>query len=167
MLTAALARRSCLPRLPAGLDKLGFQYVNLDGGWQGGRYANGTVRARWGDHHSVATLADENVDPTRSASQVYENFTKFPSGIANLATYVHGLGLKFGSYTDRGTSTCDGRVGSQGHEAADAATYARFGADFVKEVRAVWRGGAGRAAQGRRHGAWRTAGGGWVGWVVV
>jgi hypothetical protein len=35
--------------------------------------------------------------------------------------------------TDRGTSTCVGRPGSQGHEKIDAQTYAKWGVDLVKE----------------------------------
>ena len=89
-----------------GLKDMGFSYVNLDGGWQGGRHANGTV---------------------------YENATKFPAGMRALAQHVHGLGLRFGAYTDRGKSTCDGHVGSAGYEASDALTYASWPADFVKE----------------------------------
>ena len=64
-----------------------FKYCNLDGGWQGGRYPNGTV---------------------------YANKTTFPSGIPALANYLHSKQLSFGSYTDRGGSTCDGRVGRRG-----------------------------------------------------
>ena len=88
-----------------GLRDLNYSYVNLDGGWQGGRFPNGSV---------------------------FENVTRFPSGMRALADYVHEKGLKFGSYTDRGSSTCDGRTGSLGREALDAATYAAWGADFVK-----------------------------------
>lgn len=76
-----------------GLANMGFAYVNLDGGWQGGRFPNGSV---------------------------YENSTSFPSGMKALADYVHSKGLLFGSYTDRGQSTCDGHVGSLGHELRDA-----------------------------------------------
>ena len=53
-----------------------------------------------------------------------------------VADYVHSKGLKFGIYTDRGTATCVGRPGSQGHEKEDATTYAAWGVDLVKEVRA-------------------------------
>lgn len=37
--------------------------------------------------------------------------------------------------TDRGTQTCAGRPGAQGHEAQDAQTYADWGVDYLKEVR--------------------------------
>ena len=57
----------------------------------------------------------------------------FPDGMKAVADYVHGKGLLFGVYTDRGEQTCVGRPGSQGYEAIDAKTYASWGVDYVKE----------------------------------
>lgn len=88
-----------------GLSTLNFTFLNLDGGWQGGRYANGTI---------------------------YENATKFPSGLKSLSSYVHSKGLFFGSYTDRGVRTCDNHVGSGGYYNEDANTWASWPSDFVK-----------------------------------
>ena len=83
----------------------------------------------------------------------------FPSGMKALADYVHAkgmrcrcrqpwllithrgsadsnlwhlTGLKLGVYSDAGTATCGGRVGSLGHEAADAARFASWGVDLLK-----------------------------------
>jgi alpha-galactosidase len=53
------------------LAKVGYQYVNVDAGWQNG--------------------VDQNGRPTY-------NTTKFPNGIKPVADYVHSLGLKFGIY---------------------------------------------------------------------
>ena len=36
---------------------------------------------------------------------------KFPNGIEEFIAYIHGLGLKFGLYSDAGTNTCAGRPG--------------------------------------------------------
>lgn len=58
--------------------------------------------------------------------------SRFPSGMAALATYVISKGLQFGIYTDRGTKTCAGRPGSFGFEAVDAATYASWNVTYVK-----------------------------------
>jgi len=88
------------------LAKFGYQYFNLDDCWADGRYANGTV---------------------------YPNALRFPQGLGPLIEYVHIIGLKFGLYTDRGTQTCAGKPGSYGYEAIDAATYAQWGVDFLKE----------------------------------
>eukprot|EP01119_Soliformovum_irregulare_P001318 TRINITY_DN11045_c0_g1_i1.p1 TRINITY_DN11045_c0_g1~~TRINITY_DN11045_c0_g1_i1.p1 ORF type:complete len:408 (-),score=91.68 TRINITY_DN11045_c0_g1_i1:124-1185(-) len=89
-----------------GLSKLGYNYVNLDDCWSGGRFPNGTQ---------------------------YSDPKSFPSGIKNLADYVHSLGLKFGLYTDRGNKTCAGRPGALGFEEIDARTYAEWGVDYLKE----------------------------------
>ena len=76
--------------------------------------------------------------------------TTFPNGIKAVADYVHSKvchvfiptlqfthsdvqGLKFGIYTDRGNQTCAGRAGSGGHEDLDAATFAEWGVDYLKE----------------------------------
>ncbi len=41
-------------------------------------------------------------------------------------------GLKFGIYTDRGTTTCAGRPASGGHELIDAQTFANWTVDYLK-----------------------------------
>lgn len=89
----------------SGMKEAGYQYVNIDDCWQVSRDSSGTI---------VADAA------------------RFPSGIAGLASYVHGKGLKLGVYSDRGTKTCAGRPGSEGYEARDAATYAAWGVDYLK-----------------------------------
>jgi alpha-galactosidase len=83
----------------------GYQYVVIDDCWQVARDADGRIVP----------------DPER-----------FPEGMQALADYVHGLGLKFGIYTDAGRRTCQGRPGSYGHEMQDALTYAEWGVDYVK-----------------------------------
>lgn len=90
-----------------GMLAAGYTYFNLDDGWAGNRLPNGTITA---------------VTPA------------FPSGtLAPLASYIASLGLSLGVYTDRGTTTCEGRPGSSGYEALDAATYAAWGIKYVKE----------------------------------
>jgi len=89
-----------------GLNKVGYEYVNMDDCWASGRDASG---------------------------RVYPDAKNFPNGIKAVADYVHSLGLKFGIYTDRGTKTCAGRPGSQGYEKIDAETYASWGVDYLKE----------------------------------
>ena len=89
----------------SGLKDAGYQYIVIDDCWQVSRDADGTIVA----------------DPTR-----------FPSGIAALAEYIHGLGLKFGLYSCAGTETCAGRPGSKGYEVKDADTYAAWKVDYLK-----------------------------------
>jgi alpha-galactosidase len=98
----------------SGMQAAGFEYVNLDDCWMDGRDANGNLK--W-------------------------NASKFPSGIPALAKYVHGKGLKLGIYETPNTVTCVGiyggiapsvAVGSLGHEAQDAQTFASWGVDYLK-----------------------------------
>ncbi len=98
--------------ISTGMKDVGYQYVNLDDCWMDGRDSSGKLQA--------------------SAS-------KFPSGIASLATYVHGKGLKLGIYSTPNTKTCAGLyggyaggVGSVGHETTDAQTWASWGVDYLK-----------------------------------
>lgn len=57
---------------------------------------------------------------------------KFPNGIKVCADYVHSKNLKFGIYSDAGTSTCAGKFGSYGYETIDANQYAEWGVDLLK-----------------------------------
>ncbi|WP_308167934.1 NPCBM/NEW2 domain-containing protein [Catellatospora tritici] len=89
-----------------GLDTAGYRYVNIDDCWMAStRDAQGKLRS----------------DPTR-----------FPSGIASLAAYVHGKGLKLGIYSSAGTATCQGLPASLDHEVVDAQTWASWGVDLLK-----------------------------------
>ena len=88
----------------SGLVGHGFQYVNIDDGWEGTRTPDGELPA---------------------------NAAKFPDMKA-LGDYVHAKGLKFGIYSSPGPTTCGGRAGSYQHELQDARTWARWGVDLLK-----------------------------------
>ncbi|MGD0832777.1 MAG: cellulose binding domain-containing protein [Terracidiphilus sp.] len=89
-----------------GMKAAGYEYINLDDCWMASsRDANGNLVA----------------DPT-----------KFPDGMAAVATYVHSLGLKLGLYEDMGTATCAGYPGSYGYYQQDIATYVSWGIDYIK-----------------------------------
>jgi alpha-galactosidase len=96
-----------------GLRAIGYRYVNVDDCWQApNRDARGRLRA----------------DPTR-----------FPEGMKALGDYIHAQGLSFGIYATPGRLTCGelyngypGRLGSLGHEAVDAQTFASWGVDYLK-----------------------------------
>ncbi|HEY3927804.1 MAG TPA: glycoside hydrolase family 27 protein [Candidatus Koribacter sp.] len=100
-----LIRQTADAMVSSGMRDAGYQYVVIDDCWQISRNKAGNIVA----------------DPKR-----------FPSGIKALADYVHSKGLKFGLYSDAGTATCQGRPGSLGHEAQDAAQYSNWGVDYVK-----------------------------------
>jgi alpha-galactosidase len=88
-----------------GMREAGYEYVHIDDCWQTTRTEDGTP------------VADPNT---------------FAGGIRALGDYVHARGLKLGLYASRGTETCAGRPGSQGHEARDAETFALWGVDYLK-----------------------------------
>jgi alpha-galactosidase len=98
-----LIRSEAAAMASSGMQAVGYTYVNIDDGWQGGRDSNGNIYAN----------------------------SNFPNMTA-LAAYVHSLGLKIGIYSSPGPRTCGGNVGSLGHEAQDAATFASWGMDYLK-----------------------------------
>jgi hypothetical protein len=87
-----------------GLVNHGWTYINMDDGWERPQRA-----------------ADGEVVPN----------AKFPDMKA-MVDYIHHLGLKAGIYSSPGPNTCGGFLGSYGHEAQDAATYAKWGIDYLK-----------------------------------
>ncbi|XP_071723861.1 alpha-galactosidase 2-like [Rutidosis leptorrhynchoides] len=90
-----------------GLATLGYQYINLDDCWG-----------------ELNRDSQGNLAPKAST---------FPSGIKDLADYVHSKGLKLGIYSDAGTLTCSNRMpGSLDHEEQDAKTFASWGVDYLK-----------------------------------
>jgi len=101
----ALLREVADAMVSSGLLAAGYEYLNLDDGWNVGRDANGSV------------VPDPKL---------------FPQGMAAVVDYVHSKGLKFGIYTARGSTTCMGRAGSDSHEQQDADTYAAWGVDYLK-----------------------------------
>lgn len=104
--TEALTRAMADKIVELGLDKLGYRYVVLD---------DGCYR------------------PVRLDGRLANEEIKFPNGFKALSDYLHSRGLKFGMYNDIGTNLCAGAaVGTCGHEADDAQSYAEWGVDFLK-----------------------------------
>src|SRR5687767_3703842 len=85
-----LIRETAEAMVESGMREAGYRYVVIDDGWE----------AKERDRHGELVA-----DPER-----------FPGGIQALAEHVHGLGLKFGIYTDAGTATCQGFPGSYDQE---------------------------------------------------
>ncbi len=100
----ATIRAQAAALVKSGMKDAGYQYVVIDGGWEGFHDAEGVFHP----------------DPK-----------KFP-GMKELCDYIHSLGLKAGIHTSPGPTTCRGREASYGHEKQDADTFARWGIDFVK-----------------------------------
>ena len=64
-----------------------------------------------------------------------------------LGDYIHSKGLKFATYADIGSETCQGYVGLRGHFEEDAKTFADWKVDYLLLGRAfesIKRGGPGR-----------------------
>ena len=100
----------------SGVKEAGYQFVNIDEGWwQGTRDGAGNITVDTND---------------------------WPGGMEAIATYIHGLGLKAGLYTDAGKDGCGyyfptGRPkapgsGSEGHYDQDFLQFSRWGFDYVK-----------------------------------
>lgn len=87
----------------SGLASYGYNHIVIDDAWTSGRDENGELQPN----------------------------EKFPDMKA-LAHYIHSKGLKFGIYSSPGPKTCGDFQGSYQHEAQDAATFARWGVDFLK-----------------------------------
>jgi alpha-galactosidase len=87
----------------SGMKDAGYQFINIDDGWQGTRDANGVLQPN----------------------------PNFPDMKA-LADYVHSKGLKLGIYSSPGPLTCAGYTGSYGHEEIDAKTWSAWGIDYLK-----------------------------------
>ena len=113
-ITEALVKATADAMVSSGMQAAGYEYVNLDDCWMDGRDGSGNLQ--W-------------------------NAIKFPSGIPALVSYVHATGLKLGIYETPNTVTCVGiyggvstsvAVGSLGHEAQDARSFASWGIDFLK-----------------------------------
>ncbi len=101
--TDADVRAAADALVSSGMRDAGYIYVNIDDTWEGKRDAHGNITTN----------------------------QKFPDMKA-LSDYVHSKGLKLGIYSSPGPKTCAGYEGSYGHEKKDAATYAKWGIDYLK-----------------------------------
>ena len=92
----------------SGMRDAGYRYVNLDNGWA-----------------AAHRDADGNLQADRA---------RFPDGIAAVARYAHDRGMLLGLYASPGYELCGLGFAnaSEGHEPADAATFARWGVDYLK-----------------------------------
>jgi hypothetical protein len=99
----------------SGMHKAGYNYVNIDDGYFGGRDKDG---------------------------KLFCNADKFPNGMKALADYIRAKGLKPGIYSEAGTDTCGSEwskdplgfgVGLYQHEQQDLTLMLKdWGYDFIK-----------------------------------
>lgn len=98
-----------------GMSKAGYQFINIDDGYLGGRDSSGNLIL---------------------------NSAKFPSGMRSMTDYIHNKGLKAGIYTDAGKNTCGSiydndvhgiGVGAFGHVERDMDLFFRqWNFNFIK-----------------------------------
>jgi hypothetical protein len=113
-----------------GMKGAGYEYVVIDEGWWlGERDAEGNI------------VVDPKQWPAIQPGQK-------DGDMANIAAYIHGLGLKAGIYTDAGRDGCSMypdsgpkrmNTGSEGHYDQDFLQFSKWGFDYVK---VDWCGGA-------------------------
>ena len=111
-----LIRRQANAMVTRGLKDVGFDHVNIDDGYFGGR-----------DAETGRLL----IHPTR-----------FPRGLQGVVDYIHSKGLKAGIYSDAGRNTCGSMfngdaigkgVGLYEHDQQDADMFfSELGFDFIK-----------------------------------
>lgn len=79
-------------------------------------------------------MQDEWMEKYRdSEGRQVPNSTRFPEGWVPVCDFAHSLGMKCGLYTSKSQWTCAGFNASCMMETIDAATYASWGVDYVKE----------------------------------
>ena len=113
--TDKVMRQAADKMISSGMADFGYQYVNVDAGWQ--------VNTTGKDPEVTGEPRDPqgNIRPNRRFSDMQA-----------LAAYIHSKGLKAGLYTSPGPLDCGDFTGSYQHEEADARTFAAWGFDFLK-----------------------------------
>ncbi|MBR0049589.1 MAG: alpha-galactosidase [Prevotella sp.] len=115
-ISEALIKRQADAMVSKGLKKAGFDHINIDDGYFGGRDKS--------DGHLL-------IHPQR-----------FPNGLKGVVDHIHSRGLKAGIYSDAGRNTCGSKfngdiigrgVGLYEHDQQDADLFFKeLGFDFIK-----------------------------------
>lgn len=122
--TDAHMRAAAEGLVSTGLAAHGYQYVNIDDGWEKGQ------AIRKPELFGDGWVPGPRSDGRDADGEILTN-EKFPDMKA-LADFIHARGLKFGIYSSPGPWTCAGFEGSYGHWEQDAETFAEWGVDFFK-----------------------------------
>lgn len=104
-INATIVRETADAFVNFGFRDVGYHYIIMDDGWEGGRDGNGCI---------------------------FPDKQKFPDGMKSIGDYLHEKGLKFGIYSSPGALTCAGYPGSLDYEDLDVKTWASWGVDYLK-----------------------------------
>lgn len=124
LIDAKIAMQQAKALVDSGMKAAGYEYVVIDEGWwKGTRDDDGNI--------IVDPVQWPALKPGQRAGDM-----------ANIAAYIHGLGLKAGIYTDAGKYGCGYAgpdigpkypgTGSEGHYERDFEQFAKWGFDYVK-----------------------------------
>ncbi|MBR1667950.1 MAG: alpha-galactosidase [Bacteroidaceae bacterium] len=115
-ISESLIRQQANAMVTKGLQKVGYDHINIDDGYFGGR--------------------------DKETGQLLIHPTRFPNGLKGVVDYIHSKGLKAGIYSDAGHNTCGSMfngdvigkgVGLYEHDQQDADFFFKeLGFDFIK-----------------------------------
>ncbi|MDF3076825.1 MAG: agaA 3 [Sphingobacteriaceae bacterium] len=129
----------------SGLDNYGWSFINIDDCWMRKPTGddpifaiNSEIRAKLEakdksriTRGKVRFNEEEQIGKVRDNDGFLLSNKDFPD-MKGLSDYIHSLGLKAGLYISPGPFTCQGYIGSYGHEKEDAIQFARWGFDYLK-----------------------------------
>ena len=111
-----LIKKQATAMVSKGFKNAGYQYINIDDGFQGGRDSE--------------------------TGQLLINKSRFPNGLKPVVDFIHNKGLKAGIYSDAGHNTCGSyhngdalgkNTGLYQHDEQDAQYFFNeLGFDFIK-----------------------------------
>jgi alpha-galactosidase len=113
--TEKIMRAAADAMLENGMIDHGYMYVNIDDCW--------SVKPT-SDNPEINGVARD------SAGNLLTN-KRFPD-MKGMVDYIHSKGLKAGTYTSPGRTTCAGHVSAFGFEEQDVRSFVNWGFDFLK-----------------------------------
>jgi hypothetical protein len=115
-ISESLIKRQANSMVSKGLNTVGFDHINIDDGYFGGR--------------------------DKTTGQLIIHPTRFPNGLKGVVDHIHSKGLKAGIYSDAGRNTCASMFGGETlgkgvglyeHDQQDADYFFKeLGFDFIK-----------------------------------
>ena len=132
---AAILNATAEAIVASGLSKVGYEYVNSDDCWMNAaRDANGSQVANPAKFPQGFKAVADYIHSVSGLPTHPRRVSRRRDGSPDhLAHYPAQLGLKSGLYTAKGPRTCAGFAASCQHEVQDAAQWAEWGIDYLKD----------------------------------